>query len=42
LYTRETIHEILITCMIVSNARRERHRILSCGIGDLPITPNPR
>jgi hypothetical protein len=23
---------------VISNERRERHRILSCGIGDLPIT----
>jgi hypothetical protein len=42
LYTRETMHEILITCTVISNARSERHWILSRGIGDLPITPNPR
>jgi hypothetical protein len=42
LYTRRTICKILITCTAISNARKERHRILSCGIGDLPITHNPR
>jgi hypothetical protein len=28
--------------VVISNARRERYWILSRGIGDLPITPNPR
>ena len=42
LNTWRTISKTLINCRAISNARRNRHRNLSRGIGDLPITPNPR